>query len=490
MATLRQRVSVLMCSAALSGCGAGEPVQPVTGLREIESPAPPGSAEPNLFSAPDGRVFLSWLQPRSHSPADSAAANEYALRFASLSFGPVAHDNATNRTAALVRTAAGTSTHAEQTSAHWSETRTISSGDQFFVNWADFPSLIQMPDGSLAAHWLVRYGDGAYGYHVHTALSADNGRMWSDDIVPHRDSSSTEHGFVSLFSWLDGQLAMVWLDGRKFSSGPPHGGGATGVANDHGDSEISQGNADDASGGAGRNGPEMTLRFTTIGEDGALGAEVLLDARVCDCCQTGAAQTANGPIVVYRDRSPREVRDIYSTRYEDERWTHPEPVHRDGWVIAACPVNGPAVAASGRRVAVAWFTAAGDDPRVLLAFSEDAGASFGPPVRVDDGSPAGRVDVVMLPGGSALVSWLERTRDSAAEVRVRRIAAPGVAGAAPARGRAMTVTVSRAARASGFPRMVRSGTRIIFAWTLPGESPRVHVAVGRLPAAHRGDSLQ
>ena len=163
----------------------------------------------------------------------------------------------------------------------------------------------------------------------------------------------------------------------------------------------------------------MTLRHTTISAGGELSGEVVLDSRVCECCQTSAAQTSEGAVVVYRDRSEKEVRDISIVRFSRGRWTEPEIVHGDGWEIEGCPVNGPSVAASGRRVAVAWFTAAKDTPRVKIAFSEDAGASFGQPVQVDDGSPIGRVEVLMLRDGSAFVVWLERA-DKGAEVRARR----------------------------------------------------------------------
>lgn len=219
----------------------------------------------------------------------------------------------------------------------------------------------------------------------------------------------------------------------------------------------------------------MTVRQTTIGRQGELGPEMLLDPRACDCCQTAAALTSDGPILVYRDRSPREVRDIAITRHVDGRWTEPRRVHDDGWVIPACPVNGPAVSADGRRVAVAWFTAAQDTPRVRVAFSDDAGAGFAPPVRIDDGDPAGRVDIELLPGAAALVSWIERTADGA-EVRVRRVQSDGRVGPSVA------IATSTAERASGFPRMARSGDVVVFAWTQPGSPSRVRVARARVPA--------
>lgn len=366
----------------------------------ISSPTGPGAGEPFLATDDDGRLFLSWLEP-----VDSA----HALRFA-------VFDDST-----------------------WSEPRTIRTGGDFFVNWADFPSIKVVGDGRLAAHWLQKTGVGTYAYGVRVSQSVDGGVTWSDPVTPHRDDSDTEHGFVTLWRERAG-MGAVWLDGRRY--------------NKEGHSPTN----------------EMMLVTTTIGPDGRLGAETRLDERVCDCCQTAVAMTSNGPVVAYRDRSADEIRDIYVVRRIDGGWTAPVPVHADGWKIAACPVNGPAIAGRESRVALAWFTAAEDSGRVNVAFSSDAGATFGPPVRIDEGKPAGRVDVALLGDGSALVSWIERTGGDTAAVRVRRVTAEGKA--APP----VTVATSSAARASGFPRMVMRGNDAIFAWTEPGKPSAVRVA--------------
>lgn len=112
---------------------------------------------------------------------------------------------------------------------------------------------------------------------------------------------------------------------------------------------------------------------------------------------------------------------------------------------------------------------------VKVVFSGDAGATFGQPIRVDDGTPVGRVDVLMLADGSALVSWIERTAKGG-EVRVRRIRRDGSLNPAT------TVAASSVARASGFPQMARGGNEIIFAWIDPGTPSRVRTAAGRLVA--------
>jgi hypothetical protein len=365
-------------------------------VRELTSPAGPGSGQPNLAVSPDGRVHLSWIE--------RVGEGRFSLRFATLE-----KDG-------------------------WSPTRAIAEGSNWFVNWADFPSMVALPDGSLAAHWLVKSGSGTFDYDVTISRSFDSGKTWGKPFVPHRDSVKGEHGFVSMFAATDGSLAAVWLDGREMKADPndAHGHG-------HGN---------------------MTLRYVKIKQDGTLTDEAVLDARVCECCQTSAAMTADGPVVVYRDRSEaaKEMRDISIVRLKGGKWSAPRTVFEDNWELNGCPVNGPAVAAAGRRVAVAWFTAANSASRVKLAFSNNAGESFGEPIIVDDGNPAGRVDVLLLDDGSALVCWLEKL-PGGGEVRVCRVRPDG------RRDEAITVAPSGTTRSNGFPQMARVGDSLVFAWT-------------------------
>jgi hypothetical protein len=378
----------------------------------LASPAAPGAMTPNLTVAPDGKVYMTWLEP-----ADLG----HSLRFAVLE----------GRT--------------------WSAPKTIRKGRDFFANWADFSSMEVLEGGRLAAHWLQKNGTGSYTYEVKIAQSTDGGSTWSAPVTPHRDRSPNEHGFVAM--WRDGsRLGAVWLDGRKFKP-----------------------QAHDAPGGHGPSTNEMMLVSTTLDARGRLGTEIVLDERTCDCCQNSAAMTSEGPIVAYRNRSPDEIRDIYVTRRVKGKWTPGVPVHDDNWKIAACPVNGPNVDARGKRVALAWFTAANDSAKVKLAFSDNSGASFSAPVRIDEGRPSGRVDVSLLPDGGALVTWIERTGGDTAAVRARRVSATGQVGAP------ITIASSSAARASGFPRMALTGNDVVFAWTVPGRPSAIRVA--RMPLA-------
>lgn len=405
---MSRRLSFLTVIALLPiGCtGADRAVPAETELGApslVEAPAPVQSGEPFLAPTRDGRLLLSWLEATSDTT--------HALRFAAFSGGS------------------------------WSAPRTVAEGANWFVNWADFPSVVELPDGSLAAHYLQRSGPGTYAYDVWITRSADGGATWSAPLRPHRDGTQTEHGFVTLFPQAGG-LGAVWLDGRGYA----------GAETSHG-----------------AHGGEMSLRYALIGADGSASPEVALDARTCDCCQTTVALTAAGPVVIYRDRSAEEIRDMSVVRLVDGAWTAPAPLHADGWRIDACPVNGPAAAARERDVVVAWFTAAADTPRVNVAFSRDAGATFGAPVRIDGGDPAGRVAVVLDDAGDAYVSWLENVGEEA-EVRVRRVARDGTPGPT------LTVAAASARRASGFPRLAVHAGALWLAWTQPGDSARVQLA--------------
>ena len=332
----------------------------------------------------------------------------------------------------------------------WSTPVTVTTGRDLFVNWADFPSVFVAPSGRIVMHWLQRQPGGKYSYGVRVSQSTDGGASWSDPKQLHDDQGAGEHGFVSFFAADGDSVEAIWLDGRA-TGGEGHEG-------HHGSMQLGNGR---------------------IAADGGITPSVMVDDRICDCCQTSAAVTTRGPVVVYRDRSAEEIRDIAIVRRVNGKWTEPTRVHADDWHIEGCPVNGPSVVADGDNVAVAWFTGARDTAKVNIAFSKDAGATFSAPVRVDDGQPAGRVDVEFDGDGRAMVTWLERVGEDGAEVRLRAIAPDGV------RGEAMVVANSAAARSSGFQRVVRSGDELIFAWTQPGDTARVRMASTRLTPGQR-----
>ena len=326
----------------------------------------------------------------------------------------------------------------------WDSARSAAAARPLFVNWADFPSVLALPNGDLVTHWLEREGSGKYAYGVRVARSRDGGRTWGDPVSPHTDGLEAEHGFVSMWAEGNDEVGLVWLDGRK--SAMPD------------------------------SAREMTIRSAVITGTGQLRDEALLDARACDCCQTGTALTGDGRIVVYRDRTAEEIRDIAIARRTSSGWSAPQIVHPDQWHYPGCPVNGPQAASRGDTVVVVWFAAPNDSARVRVVRSVDGGRTFGEPVRVDEGNPMGRVDVELDPDGQPIVSWLEQRTADSSDVLVRRVRFTEGGAMASA---SMAVASTSSARQSGFPRLVATKNGLLAAWTTVKPSLRVELA--RIP---------
>lgn len=398
---LRIVLSVVVFTLALQASeGQSQTALPIsTMVRELSTPAATGSAEPNLVRGRDGYIYLSWIQKNPDT--------SHTLFFSRFD------------------------------SAGWNPAKPIALGKDWFVNWADFPSLAVGEGGSLLASWLQKSGEDTYAYDVLLSHSRDGGRTWGTPFSPHDDKTETEHGFVSLLALPEREFAVVWLDGREMVK---------------------------------PDGP-MTLRSALVDSDGKLKYGKLIDPKVCDCCQTSLARCTDGSLVVaYRDRHDDEVRDIAILRSAKGEWTKPAPLHADNWRIAGCPVNGPSLDALDNTVAAAWFTMeSGDSARVYVAFSNDCGERFGAPARVDLGGALGRVDVCLLDGKRACVVWLQ-PQGKETKILIRMVTSEG----------AMTpptsIATTSSERESGFPRIAFDGERVVVVWTDPSSGPKIRAA--------------
>ena len=181
-------------------------------------------------------------------------------------------------------------------------------------------------------------------------------------------------------------------------------------------------------------------------------------------------------LTAFRDRDAKDVRDILVSRLENGKWTSAAPVHEDNWEIFACPVNGAMLSANGRNVAAAWFTVKNEQGQSYAAFSNDAGRSWGAPIRLDDRGSLGRVDIEMLEDGSAVATWIEFA-DQRSQIKLRLVNPSG------ARSPAIAVAALADSRASGYPRVARHDNELVFAWTeSTGEGAQtVKMATAQLP---------
>ncbi len=351
-----------------------------TGTPLTEPPVAKGSEEPALIATGKG-VVLSWMEPQD---------GDILLRMAVYNRG-------------------------------WSAAKTIAKGYDWFVNWADFPAITANGD-KLFAYYLRKTSRDHLAYDIMYTVSQDFGATWAKPQKLHRDTTATEHGFVSAVPYKDG-FYVSWLDGRNTH-------GMTG---------------------------NFTLRATYVKGDGSLGEEMLIDDNTCTCCQTTMALVDGIPWAFYRDRSPEEIRDIYFASMAGGRWQTTQSFNEDNWHIAGCPVNGPRAVAVGNNLAVAWFTGADHENKVKLKISTDQGSTFGAAIFVEEDSPLGRVDVQM-DTARVYVSYLKNV-DKKARLIVKTYDFSGNLQDV------QIIATMSAGRGTGFPRMALWQDVLIFTWT-------------------------
>ena len=327
----------------------------------------------------------------------------------------------------------------------WINKRLITKGTDWFVNWADFPSIsLNEVSGSIFSFHLQKSSEETFSYDVNYHINSKE--TWNDMNKIHDDNTFSEHGFVSSIPYKDGFM-VSWLDGRN-----------TYGVGDHGHAK-----------GA------MTIRSAVLDSNGNIVSQNVIDKMVCECCQTSMAISGGIPIVVYRNRSDSEIRDIYFSRYIDSNWSDPEPVHDDGWEINGCPVNGPNVDSYGDNVVVSWFSVSNGRPKVNLKFSTDNGRTFGDKILIDEveNSPLGRVDIEFISETEAMISWLS-TVDGKGKLLIRKIKTNGDIG--PIK----VVDEVSTERSTGFPQIEEFNDDVYISWTDNSESGK-KVRVTKIP---------
>ncbi len=318
----------------------------------------------------------------------------------------------------------------------WDSKELISNGTDWFINWADFPSISHNKESDvMISHHLQKSYDLTFSYDVNYHFFKDG--KWTDKKKLHDDETKTEHGFLSSYPYKDGFIT-TWLDGRN-----------TNYDKIHSDSDHASG--------------PMSLRSAFISSDGEVYESYLVDKMVCDCCQTSVTVSGNIPIVVYRDRSEEEKRDISISRFVQNSWSEPVTINEDNWIINGCPVNGPNIASYENRVAVSWFSASNNIPKVSMKFSRDNGETFGEKIMIDDinNLATGRVDVEFINSDEVVVSWLS-SFEGKGSLYLRKININGN------QGQIKKINNISMDRSTGFPQVEKFKDELVIAYTESG----------------------
>jgi hypothetical protein len=313
----------------------------------------------------------------------------------------------------------------------WSEARTIVSQRHFFRQPAEVPEVMALGPQLWMAHWIEMPNEANEAEYVYVSSSTD-GVHWTAPAMAHQDRSAVQHGLASMVASGNNEASIFWLETPQGEDGPAY------------------------------------LMRTIVNGSGKEVREERLDPDVCQCCPTAVARTAKGLLVAYRAHTKEDIRDISVIRYENGRWSPSKNLNPDQWKINACPTNAAAVAAKGDRVAISWYTAGNNSPRVQIAFSADSGATFNKPILVSTGRAFGYTSVAIDDSGNAIVSWLEEGGNGA-RVLARQVTPAGMAGP--------VVKVAEGGRmALGYPKVFRSGNDTFLAWGSAREGAKLETA--------------
>ena len=313
----------------------------------------------------------------------------------------------------------------------WSEPSQVSASRDIYVNWADFPSIAALQDGTIIVHWGEKSGTSAYAYDIRVSLSHDKGASWSSPFQPHLDRTIAQHGFVSILPLKD-TFILFWLDARAYEGSLVERGAVKGA---------------------------IQLRAAVFSKNGVIKPDFSLDLIACSCCKTSATVSKDTAIIAYRDRTATEIRDISIKRMTNGVWSDAKTVHNDRWKIYGCPVNGPSIDAFDETVFVAWFTAANETPEIKVAISRDGGLTFGSVLKIPSQRPIGHVDIKLINGQTGIVSWLE-WGENKETLKICKITLNGCT-------KPQVITVNSPNSSLNFPKISATLSDFFITWTQP-----------------------
>ncbi len=332
------------------------------------------AAEPAVASAPDGGVFVVWVEHGAGKTAD------VFLQKFDAEAKPAGEK-------ARVNPNAGEATA-----------------------WRGDPPTIKIgADGAIYVGWTKRVKtETASGTDFYVSVSRDGGKTFQSTAKVNDDTAPASHGMHSLTVDKNGKIYAAWLDERNIKK-PAHAQNNASstfefVKAQHAPTPETKPADEEAE-------PNSEVFFSVSSDGGkTFSPNKKLSSEVCPCCKTAVLAAPDGKIYVsWRQVVGDNFRHIAVASSADggDSFSEPVIVSDDRWQIAGCPVSGaPLVSGEDNSVRVAWFSAgAAGAPGVYQAYSTDGGKTFSPRSLVSEGfSPYSPQFVVGEPNVSH-IAW-------------------------------------------------------------------------------------
>jgi hypothetical protein len=180
--------------------------------------------------------------------------------------------------------------------------------------------------------------------------STDQGATWEPGVIVNDVPAAAREGLHGMAASPDGLVVVTWLDLRETSTRV-----YAAISRDHG----------------------VTWQPDVL-------AAASPDGAVCECCHPSVALDGQSMAIMFRNHL-QGARDMHVTRSTDGRaFTAPVKLGTGTWPLQACPMDGGAVALTGKGVTSTWrrqdrvYLSTPLEPERLVGIGRDPVLALGP----------------------------------------------------------------------------------------------------------------
>lgn len=328
------------------------------------------AAEPDITSAPDGGVYLIWVEHRANKESDVFLQKFNAEK------KPLSEKVRVNPKAGQATAWRGDP-----------PTVKVGSDNTVYVGWS---GRVEVKEGSANDLYL--------------SVSRDGGRKFDAPVKVNDDKIPAVHGMHSMAIDKNNHIYFSWLD-ERYLKNETH-------ARHQAKTEQKPENKTEATEKKHQHSEANREIYFAVSKDGgkSFGKNKRIAADGCPCCKTSILTAPDGRVYIsWRQVLPDDFRHIAITSSSDGGKSF-EPmtiVSDDKWQIGGCPVSGAALAVGADNILrTVWYTA-GDagKPGLYRAESKDGGKTFSPRAHLYEGRVAGTPLLLSGKTGELKIVW-------------------------------------------------------------------------------------